>query len=72
MCDALGEKPLGKNLPLEDNLLGDFAPFCSPEQVIGSDFPLLQAPAVIVDNEGRVLLWHLPDIIRPVRQVSLI
>ena len=69
MRAKLGKMQRGMNMAREDELLKEFPPFCTPEKVLDNDLPLLQAPAVLVDSANRVLLWHLPDILTPERQV---
>lgn len=67
---SLGQRAAGFDLDVENELLNMFPPFCDASRVIANDMPLLQAPAVVVDNVGRVLMWHLPGVFTPDRQVS--
>ena len=67
---SLTHKPRGLNIARENELLNIFTPFCKPEDIIASNFPLLQRPAVVVDSADRILLWSLPEIFNTARQVG--
>jgi hypothetical protein len=53
----IGKKPTGMNGEFEDRLKQEFP----PGKEIGA--AVILEPCIIVDSEGNILLWHLPDII---------
>jgi hypothetical protein len=53
----------GTNERLEREMLRMFPPLESE---------LVSAPSVVVDSEGRILLWYLPGLIGLKRQVTVI
>lgn len=70
--DLLPSRPMGNNIPAEDELLEQFPPLVGRADAIRNKPALLQQAAIITDCRGRILAWALPNIILPARQVSTI
>ena len=62
-ADHIGLKYSGLNDELEESLRRTFKPL--------EDNRLQISPCTITDRHGQVLLWYLPNILRPERQVSM-
>lgn len=68
---SLSKKCRGLNVDVENELIRTFPPICDPDDVFRDQLPLLRSPAIVVDSAGRVLVWALPDLLSPERQVNL-
>lgn len=62
-ADHIGLKYSGMNNELEESLRRIFKPL--------KDSHLQISPCTIADRHGQVLLWYLPNVLRPERQVSM-
>lgn len=69
LVHTLDKRPRGVDMSTENQLLDSFAPFVPPAEVTANRPALLQRPATIQDHAGRIMVWSLPGIILPARQV---
>jgi hypothetical protein len=64
------------SLPLIDCIPWDVRAFCKSPTKSSKKFPnpnfgLIDKPAIVVDINGIVVLWYLPGLLLPPRQVSV-
>ena len=59
-----GSRCTGQQAHIENALMNEFPPLARNYQEF--------KPSIILDNEGRILMWYLPGILSRTRQVSLI
>ena len=69
-CASLSSRQRGLKLDAEDHLLTIFPPLCPVEDILANQFPILLDPAIITDDAGHILMWYLPGLLSPARQVS--
>ena len=69
-CASLSGKQRGLNMEVENALLEIFSPLCPVKDVLEDRLPLRSEPALLVDEAGHVLMWYLPGLLSPERQVS--
>lgn len=64
----MGKRPTGRNDEIEAGLKEEFPP--------GADFGgvpgMVSDPCTVIDTEGNILLWHLPNIVSESAEVSVI
>lgn len=59
--NSLSSRPTGQNEAVEAKQEAKFHPL--------TNMPLLERPAVVVDRDGKIILWYVPNIMTKVRQV---
>ena len=65
----LPKQARGLDTEFENQLLEEFPPVCSLEEIDSGNMPLILHPAIIVDQRGRIVGWLLPNILSKERQV---
>ena len=65
----LPKEARGLDTDFENQLLQEFPPLCSLEEIDNGDMPIVLHPAIIVDQRGRIIGWLLPNILSKERQV---
>ena len=63
-AQSLSPRCTGQNMKVESRLLQEFPPLFTPTR-------LETEPCIIIDKDGRILLWYLPGILTKKRVVSV-